>query len=133
MNCINNKMMEFIDNTPNAYYCVDNLKNKLLKEGYTELFEGETWNLKEDGKYFVVRNDSSLIAFNMTDRKDIGFNVVAAHTDSPSFTVKTKPEMYDGTYLKLNVSGYGGMLNYTWLDRPLSLAGRVITLIDSVY
>mgnify|MGYP004620402283 CR=1 FL=1 len=133
MNCINNKMMEFIDNTPNAYYCVDNLKNKLLKEGYTELFEGETWNLKEDGKYFVIRNDSSLIAFNMTDRKDIGFNVVAAHTDSPSFTVKTKPEMYDGTYLKLNVSGYGGMLNYTWLDRPLSLAGRVITLIDSVY
>ena len=57
MNCINNKMMEFIDNTPNAYYCVDNLKNKLLKEGYTELFEGETWNLKEDGKYFVIRND----------------------------------------------------------------------------
>lgn len=54
MNCINNKMMEFIDNTPNAYYCVDNLKNKLLKEGYTELFEGETWNLKEDGKYFVI-------------------------------------------------------------------------------
>lgn len=133
MSNINNKMMGFIDNTPNAYYCVENLRDRLIKKGYIELFEGETWNLKEDGKYFVVRNDSSLIAFNMTDKKNVGFNIVAAHTDSPSFTIKTKPEMYDGTYLKLNVSGYGGMLNYTWLDRPLSLAGRVITQTDGVF
>lgn len=133
MSKINNKMMEFIDDTPNAYYCVENLKSKLLKKGYIELSEGETWNLKEDGKYFVVRNDSSLIAFNMTDRKNVGFNIVASHADSPSFMVKPKPDIYDGTYLKLNVSGYGGMINYTWLDRPLSLAGRVVTLTDGVY
>ena len=133
MNNIDKKMMNFIDNTPNAYYCIDNLRKELIKNGYIELSEGEVWNLKDNEKYFVVRNDSSLIAFNMTDKKNAGFNIVAAHTDSPSFTVKTKPEMYDGAYLKLNISGYGSMINYTWLDRPLSLAGRVVTLTDGVY
>ena len=134
MKSIDKKLMSFIDKTPNAYYCVENFRQKLIKKGFIELYENESWNLKEDGKYVVVRNDSSLIAFTMTDKKDnIGFNIVAAHDDSPSFSIKTNPEMYDGNYMKLNISGYGGMLNYTWLDRPLSLAGRVVTLKDGIY
>lgn len=132
---IDKKLMNFIDKTPNAYYCADNLRKKLIENGFKELYENETWNnLKEDGKYFVVRNDSSLIAFKMSEKKEnIGFNIVSAHTDSPSFSIKPNADMFDGNYMKLNVSGYGGMLNYTWLDRPLSLAGRVVTLKDGVY
>lgn len=135
MENIDKRLMSFIDKTPNAYYCVDNLRQQLIENGFEELYENESWtNLKEDGKYFVVRNDSALIAFKMTDKKDnIGFNIVAAHTDSPSFSIKPNADMFDGNYMKLNVSGYGGMLNYTWLDRPLSLAGRVVTLKDGVY
>lgn len=135
MTNINKDLMNFIDATPNAYFCVDNLRKKLIENGFVELYENQNWdNLTEDGKYFVVRNDSSLIAFKMSNKKEnIGFNIVAAHTDSPSFSIKPNADMFDGIYLKLNVGGYGGMLNYTWLDRPLSLAGRVVTLKDGVY
>ena len=132
---VNKDLMNFIDATPNAYFCVDNLRKKLIENGFAELYENQNWdNLTEDGKYFVVRNDSSLIAFKMSNKKEnIGFNIVSAHTDSPSFSIKPNADMFDGIYLKLNVGGYGGMLNYTWLDRPLSLAGRVVTLKDGVY
>jgi len=129
------ELMNFINNTPNAYYCVDNLKKMLKENGFEELYENENWNsLKTDGKYFVSRNDSSLIAFKMNGNKEkVGFNIVAAHTDSPSFTIKPNADMFDNMYLKLNISGYGGMINYSWLDRPLSVAGRVITLTNGVY
>ena len=133
MKNIDKKLMEFIDETPNSYYCVSNLKNKLLDAGFEELSENNVWDyLKEEGKYFVIRNDSSLIAFKMANNA-LGFNIVSAHTDSPSFSIKPNTEMYDGNYLKLNVSGYGGMLNYTWLDRPLSIAGRVVVLKDGIF
>ncbi len=129
------ELMNFIDNTPNAYYCVQNLKELIKKNGFEELYENENWNnLKTDGKYFVSRNDSSLIAFKMNGNKEkVGFNIVAAHTDSPSFTIKPNADMFDNMYLKLNISGYGGMINYSWLDRPLSVAGRVITVTNGVY
>lgn len=135
MKNINKDLMNFINKTPNAYFCVDNLRKKLTENNFIELFENEIWNnLKENGKYFVVRNDSSLIAFKVPKIKEnIGFNIVSAHTDSPSFSIKPNADMYDGNYLKLNVSGYGGMINYTWLDRPLSLAGRVVIKKDGLY
>ena len=135
MTSIDKRLMSFINETPNAYYCVDNLRQKLIENGFEELYENELWvNLKEDEKYFVTRNDSSIIAFKMSNKKEnIGFNIVSVHTDSPSFSIKPNADMFDGNYMKLNVNGYGGMLNYTWLDRPLSLAGRVVTLKDGVY
>lgn len=135
MTSIEERLMSFINETPNAYYCVDNLRQELIENGYEELYENELWtHLKKDGKYFVTRNDSSLIAFKMSDKKEkIGFNITIAHTDSPSFSIKPNADMFDGNYMKLNIDGYGGMLNYTWLDRPLSLAGRVVTLKDGVY
>lgn len=129
------ELMNFVNNTPNAYYCVHNLKQMLEANGFEEIYENENWDsLKADGKYFVSRNDSSLIAFKMNGNKEkVGFNIVAAHTDSPSFTIKPNADMFDNMYLKLNISGYGGMINYSWLDRPLSVAGRVITLTNGVY
>lgn len=129
------ELMNFMNNTPNAYYCVHNLKQMLEANGFEEIYENENWDsLKIDGKYFVSRNDSSLIAFKMNENKEkVGFNIVAAHTDSPGFTIKPNADMFDNMYLKLNISGYGGMINYSWLDRPLSVAGRVITLTNGVY
>lgn len=129
------ELINFINNTPNAYYCVHNLKEMLEANAFEELYENENWNnLKIDGKYFVSRNDSSLIAFKMNGNKEkVGFNIVAAHTDSPSFTIKPNADMFDNMYLKLNINGYGGMINYSWLDRPLSVAGRVITVTNGVY
>jgi len=127
--------LDFINKTPNAYCCVSNVKEMLEREGFEELFENEVWNnLKSDGKYYVSRNDASIIAFKMTDvKQNIGFNITASHTDSPSFKIKPNAEMYENGYLKLNIDGYGGMLNYSWLDRPLSLAGRVITKVGDDY
>ena len=124
---LNNNFMEFVDNTPNAYYCVDNIRKKLIENGYKELYESENWDLNYDGKYFVVRNDASLIAFQI-GKKDLtkGFNIVSSHTDSPSFSIKPNSEIFENGCVKLNTEPYGGMINYSWLDRPLSIAGRVI-------
>lgn len=135
MNNITNKLLSFIDNTPDSYCCVKNIKEILIQNDFQELFENENWNnLKEDGKYFVTRNDSSIIAFKIYPNIDnASFNIVTTHTDSPSFMLKTKPEIYENKYLKLNVTGYGGMINYSWLDRPLSLAGRIIVLDNNIY
>ena len=133
MKKIEKDLMSFIDKTPNAYYCVENVKRILEENGFKELKENESWEkVSNGGKRFVVRNDSSIIAFdagNFTSVED-GFNIVAVHGDSPAFTVKKNPDMYDGMYLKLNTNSYGGMINYTWFDRPLSLAGRIISKED---
>ncbi len=129
MEDLKNGLMEFVDSTPNAYYCVDNIKKTLIAAGFTQLYEEEAWEDLEEGKnYFVIRSDSSLIAFTMCgELLNPGFNIVATHTDSPSFQIKPNPDMSVSNYSKLNISGYGGMINQTWLDRPLSIAGRVIT------
>ena len=131
----NKEFLNFIDDTPNAYICVKNLKEKLLELGFKELREYEKWKeLSSKGKYFVSRNDSSLIAFTMAENSEnVGFNIVATHSDSPSFSIKTNPDIYENGYLKLNVDEYGGMIYYSWLDRPLSIAGRVITEKDGNY
>lgn len=132
---INKNLMKFIDNTPNAYYCVNNLKEELLSNGFVELYENEIWNkLDNNGKYFVTRGDASLIAFKMAEvRANIGFNIVAVHSDSPSFSIKPNASIFENNYMKLNINGYGGMINYSWLDRPLSLAGRIVTVKNNVY
>ena len=130
MKKIEKGLMNFIDKTPNAYYCVENAKKVLEENGFKELKENESWEkVSNGGKRYVVRNDSSIIAFDAGDfiSTQDGFNIVAVHGDSPAFTVKKNPDMYDGMYLKLNTNSYGGMINYTWFDRPLSLAGRVIS------
>lgn len=70
----------------------------------------------------------------MIDKNDnVGFNITASHSDSPSFSIKPNPDIYSNDYLKLNVDGYGGMINYSWLDRPLSIAGRVVSYDKGIY
>ncbi len=135
MKNLENNVIDFINNTPNAYSCADNLRKLLIDKGFIELYENDDWhNLEKNNKYFVVRGDSALIAFELPNNKEkIGFNIVAAHSDSPSFHIKPNSDIFENNYLKLNTDSYGGMINYSWLDRPLSLAGRVIIYEDGIY
>ncbi len=126
---INNKLFDFIKKSPSAYHAVATVKEELLACGYSELFEYDEWSLRPDGKYFVIRNGTSIIAFNMSAARQ-GFVIAASHSDSPSFRVKITPETA-GAYTRLDVEKYGGMIYYSWLDRPLSVAGRVIVKTDS--
>ena len=118
------QLLKYLETSLTAYHAVENAKAFLLDKGFVALDERESWNLKTGGKYFVTRNGSSLIAF--TYHKDGNFKIVASHTDSPCFKVKESPEMA-GDYTRLNVEPYGGSLYYTFFDRPLRLAGRVLT------
>ena len=118
-------LLEFIDASPLNYFAVKNASNILEENGFKKLLENERWDLKENGKYYVTRNDSALIAFTVGKDLTKGFDIIGSHTDSPTFKVKSNPEINDKGYLKLNIEPYGGMIYYTWLDRSLSLAGKV--------
>ena len=121
-------LLEFIDRSPTPFHAVEEMKNKLIAQGYSELKEPDVWELTSNGKYFLTRNDSSLIAFIVgTKTKDAsGFKIIGAHTDSPNLKLKPNPAYDKSGYLQLGVEVYGGVLLTTWTDRDLSLAGRVI-------
>ncbi|NPA44542.1 MAG: M18 family aminopeptidase [Chlorobi bacterium] len=123
-----NDLIDFLYESPTAYQAVRNIKAALLKKGFKQLHRGESWNLEKGGKYFTTKNASSIVAFIVGTGKieKEGFRIIAAHTDSPALKVKPSPEIVGhGNFLKLNVEVYGGPILNTWLDRPLSLAGRV--------
>ena len=121
------QLFSFIQASPSPFHAVANMKRELDAHGYAQLLEGEEWRLEEEGKYYVIRNGSALIAFRIPKRDFTGFQIMASHSDSPSFKIKENPEMdVEGHYVKLNVEKYGGMLCAPWFDRPLSVAGRVI-------
>jgi len=121
-------LLDYIDHSPTPFHAVNEMKILLIQQGYSELKESKTWNLLSNGKYFVTRNDSSLIAFIVgTKTQDAsGFKIVGAHTDSPNLKLKPNSSYDKNGYLQLGVEVYGGVLLTTWTDRDLSLAGRVI-------
>lgn len=121
------RMLDFIDRSPSCYQAVENAERELEAAGFVRLMEEEKWELLQGGKYYVSRNGSSLIAFAIPEGEMKGFHMIASHSDSPCFKIKENPEMtVEGHYVKLNVEKYGGMILSTWLDRPLSVAGRVV-------
>ncbi len=121
------KMLTFIQNSPTCYQAVENAGQELEMAGYGQLQENERWELTMGGKYYVTRNGSSLIAFQLPAVKPKGFHMIASHSDSPCFKLKENPEItVEDAYMKLNVEKYGGMILSTWMDRPLSVAGRVV-------
>ena len=117
------QLISYLNASPTAFHAVAQSEGML--EGFTRLEESQPWNLVPGGRYVVTRNQSSLIAFVMPDEKALGFQVVASHTDSPMFKLKEMAELTSQDYVRLNTEGYGGMIISTWLDRPLSIAGRV--------
>ena len=126
-NSINKELIDFINGAPTAFHAVESVAEELKTRGYTELYEWEQWQLQLPGRYFVRRNDSSLIAFNIPVRDFKGFMIMAAHSDAPSFKLKENAlHKAAGLYAQLSVEKYGGMLCSSWLDRPLSLAGRLV-------
>ncbi|MBQ6695945.1 MAG: M18 family aminopeptidase [Lachnospiraceae bacterium] len=119
-------LLAFIDQSPSAYHVVENIRNRLLEQSFIELKEAENWSIKSGKGYFVVRNGSSIIAFRMPRKQPKGFHIVASHSDSPTFKVKENAQMtVEEHYIKVNTEKYGGMILSTWLDRPLSVAGRI--------
>lgn len=122
------ELIDFIYDSPTSFHAVHNTKNILASEGFKELTEDEKWDIKKGGKYYFIKNDSAIIAFTVgiKDVWNTGFKIIGAHTDSPTFRIKPNPEMTsEGSYVKLNTEVYGGPILNTWLDRPLSIAGRV--------
>ena len=122
------ELAAFIEHAPTAFHAVAELKEILNREGFEELHESERWEIEPGKKYYVTRNNSSIIAVKAgTDLDNYSFHVTASHSDSPSFKLKENAEIEAAKkYTMLNTEGYGGMICSTWFDRPLSLAGKVM-------
>ena len=124
---VNAKLIDFIKQSPSSFHAVETVARRLEAEGYISLPECAAWTILPGGKYYVTRNQSSVIAFTVPTAAPRGFMMCASHSDSPTFKIKEHPESESaGMYVKLNTERYGGMLCSTWLDRPLSVAGRVV-------
>lgn len=121
------EFFEFVDRGVSCFHVAENIAIMLERAGFRRLREDEVWKLQPGGSYYVVRNDSSIAAFKIPEVLTGGFHIMAAHSDFPCLKVKENPEMpVEERYIRLNTEKYGGMILSTWLDRPLSLAGRVV-------
>lgn len=127
----NEELFHFIKKATCSFTGVKEIKKILLENHFEELEENKLWHLNENKKYFVTRNDASIIAFTLGKQKS--FNITCTHIDTPAFSIKPKNAIYEKNYLKINVTPYGGLLNYAWLDEPLSIAGRVIIKNKNTY
>ena len=117
--------MAYLDASRSVFHAVEGLRNILESNGYTRLQESGKWNLVPGGKYYMTRGGASIMAFRIPDATPKGFLMSASHADRPTFKVKENGELV-GKYTRLAVERYGGMLMAPWLDRPLSIAGRVL-------
>lgn len=131
MNNFNQKLLQFLKNGTCSFTCIKTIKEILIAHGYQELLENKKWNLTGN-KYFIIRNDASLIAFTLRNNND-KFKIISTHGDTPSFLIKPNPEYYENGYQKLNIAPYGGILNYAFMDKPMSIAGRIITKEKNTY
>ena len=118
-------LRQFLDEAHSVYHAVAALESALLADGYEKLQEQAQWQLLPGGKYYFVRGGSALMAFRVPEKTPKGFLLSASHADRPCFKLKENGEL-TGTYTRLATEKYGGMLMSTWLDRPLSVAGRVL-------
>jgi len=123
------KLKAFLDRAHSVYHAVEQLRLLLAREGYTELCEGDMWTLVPGGKYYLIRGGSALMAFRVPYCTPRSFMLSASHSDRPSFKIKENGEL-TGKYTRLATEKYGGMLIAPWLDRPLSVAGRVLVETD---
>ena len=119
--------LKLINTSYSQFHVIDNIKQLLLDNGFIEVFDNNLNYLEKGKNYFLTRNDSSIIAFKIPKEiNNISFLLSASHSDSPTFKLKPNPLINKDNYLQLNVEPYGGGIYSTWLDKPLSIAGRVI-------
>jgi len=119
----NSGLLGFLDASPTPFHATQNMAGMFENAGFIKLDEVETWNLEEGKKYYVTRNDSSIIAFTYPKNKN--YLMVGSHTDSPNLKLKPNPVIKEHGVVKFGVESYGGLLLNPWFDRDLSLAGRV--------
>ena len=121
-------LLDFVRACPSMFHTAAAISRRLDEAGFTYLPEGEAWRMEPGGRYYTSRNNSSVIALKVgADLDSYHFQLAAAHGDSPCFKVKAVPELAGpGDYLRLDVEAYGGMIDHTWLDRPLGVAGRAL-------
>lgn len=122
------QLLKFIDASPSPWHAVASVEMQLLSFQFVKLDETDKWQLKPGGRYYVVRDDSSIIAFVLGQKPllETGFKIIGAHTDSPGLRIKPKPATGMDALLRLGVEVYGGPILATFTDRDLSLAGRVV-------
>lgn len=121
------ELIEFIHASPSRYHAIAEIARRLDEAGYTRLSENKAWSLEAGHGYYVIRAQSSLIAFRTPESgKYIGYNISASHSDSPCFKLKETSECTRAEYIGVNTEQYGGSILSTWLDRPLSVAGRLV-------
>ncbi len=127
MNVHNTEFLNFIDNAKSPFHAVALIERMLEMAGYTRLFENEKWELEFGGRYYVLKNSSSIISFRVPRGDCESFLISASHSDSPSFKLKPNCEKKGGgNATVLSVEHYGGGILSTWFDRPLSVAGRAV-------
>lgn len=121
-------LQQFLAASPTPFHAVAEMSKRLEKAGFTQLLETDQWSLQKGGRYFTLRNGSSIVAWVMPQNRELvesGIRMVGAHTDSPCLKVKPQPELHKHGYHQLGVEVYGGVLLNPWFDRDLSMAGRV--------
>jgi len=123
-------LLEFLDQSVTAYHAVLTTEQVLIAHGFSKLNEQEDWELIPGGKYYVIRAESALVAWEMGQGEQPGVRLIGAHTDSPGLHLKPHPQQSNSGYIQLGVEVYGGPLLASWTDRDLSLAGRVIVKED---
>lgn len=129
---LNEGLLAFLGASPTPFHAVREIALLAEQAGFQRLEEQDEWRLESAGKYYLTRNDSAIVAFDLAGREleQVGLRMVGAHTDSPCLKVKPNPEITAKGFRQLGVEVYGGALLNPWFDRDLSLAGRV-TLVDS--
>lgn len=132
LDAFNQALLGFLDTSPTPFHAAQSLASRLQQAGFVEVDEKQRWDLTEGRGYYLLRNDSSILAWRQPESFDAGLRLVGAHTDSPCLKVKPTPELHRQNYHQLGVEVYGGALLNPWFDRDLSLAGRVSYLDASV-
>lgn len=128
-NQLNDELIAFLNESHNEYLAANLIRKILSKSGFKEIKENEAWNLKENSKYFFLRNGNSLVAFvtpYRLNKSDFYYKIISSHLDSPALKLKENPAVCTNFYEKWKVEVYGGLINSTYVDRPLGLAGRLI-------
>ena len=134
MNC-KERLFHLLENATSQFHTVLAVKEQLLGKGFEELTLKEDWNLQKGGKYMFIHHGSTIFAFTVGTDFRVGdsFRIAASHGDFPGFRIKPNAGMEVNGYLQLNTEGYGGAILSTWLDRPLSVAGRTVLKSDDVF
>ena len=129
------QLLDFIKNSPSPFHVVKNSCSILHEAGFEELEFGSEWSLKPNSGYYINQYGTTLLAFTTGNKVDSStcVRMANAHTDQPCFRVKPNPILLEKGYMKVNTETYGGVILNTWLDRPLSLAGKVVLKSDDIF